>query len=661
MKRRNATRSALFTSIISLLLCVSMLVGTTFAWFTDSVVSGTNVITAGNLDVELYHSKTKDFSAKNKVDGSTLLFTDKNGVEIIKHWEPGVIAYSNFQVANVGTLALTYRMSLVFDNMNTVTYEGKQYDLSDVLKVAIVEDGFEGDRAAAQGLDFDYTLDSFHLEGELEGNTRTETFGVVIYWEPGANEYDNIFNLNNGRTADDGSKELKVDLGINLFATQEEYEFDSFDDQYDKDADNTINAGETVRYEDPAQNIQESIVNNGTLVIEGGEVNNDSYALDNRGTASLKDVEVNAGNSTNYALITRGDDAVTDMNDVVLNAAGGGVAAADGAVVNFNSGSIDLNSKSTSGRYLFYAVGEGTTIVINGGDFDFDKTQNQKRAYIYAEAGTTVIVNGGNFGKASTRSGYTEGILGKGKVLIYGGTFKFDPTNWVAPGYEAEKSGDTWTVGPKVANAKDLVEELAAGNDIVLTDDLTVSKELISSNGYGATGINVKDGQTIDGGGNTLNINGAGNTWDSGICVTNGTIKNITVTGSFRGIFVKNNTEKVVLENVTTEGTVYTISCDQGANGGLEATGCTFNGWTSYAKTIGDVKFVGCTFSEGSGYAFCRPYAPTEFVGCVFEAGFQLDARNVVTFENCTIGDEPLTAENLATLVIGGIDNASVK
>ena len=35
MKRKNLTRNALFTSIISLLLCVSMLVGTTFAWFTD--------------------------------------------------------------------------------------------------------------------------------------------------------------------------------------------------------------------------------------------------------------------------------------------------------------------------------------------------------------------------------------------------------------------------------------------------------------------------------------------------------------------------------------------------------------------------------------------------------------------------------------------------
>ena len=47
MKRKNIKRNALVTSILSLLLCVSMLVGTTFAWFTDEVVSGVNTIAAG--------------------------------------------------------------------------------------------------------------------------------------------------------------------------------------------------------------------------------------------------------------------------------------------------------------------------------------------------------------------------------------------------------------------------------------------------------------------------------------------------------------------------------------------------------------------------------------------------------------------------------------
>ena len=214
-----------------------------------------------------------------------------------------------------------------------------------------------------------------------------------------------------------------------------------------------------------------------------------------------------------------------------------------------------------------------------------------------------------------------------------------------------------------VTNSEELVKALEAGEDVVLTDDVKIDPANMS-NAYGTTGINVTNGQTIDGNGNTLDIRGANGTWDSGINTTGGLIKNITVTGSFRGIFINHNStysEPVVLENVTIEGTTYTISCDQGMNQDFEATDSTFKGWTSYAATLGNAKFVDCYFGEGSGYAFCRPFAPTEFIGCEFEAGYVMDPRAAVTFENCTIGDVALTAENLATLVTSNIDNATVK
>ena len=131
-----------------------------------------------------------------------------------------------------------------------------------------------------------------------------------------------------------------------------------------------------------------------------------------------------------------------------------------------------------------------------------------------------------------------------------------------------------------------------------------------------------------------------------------------------RGIFINHNStncSKVYLENVVIDGTIYTISCDQGTNHGLEAVNSTFNGWTSYAATLGPVKFEGCSFGMGQGYAFCRPYSATEFVNCDFAAGYELDACAAVTFENCTLGGVALTADNLATLVTYNIANATVK
>ena len=199
--------------------------------------------------------------------------------------------------------------------------------------------------------------------------------------------------------------------------------------------------------------------------------------------------------------------------------------------------------------------------------------------------------------------------------------------------------GGTYGTGlAVVTTADELVAALEANQGVYFMNDIKIAPANMS-NAYGKTGINVKNGQTIDGNGYTLNIKGAGGTWDSGINTTGGLIKNLTVTGSFRGIFINHNSdhsEKVVLENVTITGTVYTISCDQGLYQGIEATNCTFNGWTSFAKTAGEAKFVNCTFGEGNGYKYCRPYSKTEFVECTFCPGYTVDTTQAeVTFTNC--------------------------
>ena len=223
---------------------------------------------------------------------------------------------------------------------------------------------------------------------------------------------------------------------------------------------------------------------------------------------------------------------------------------------------------------------------------------------------------------------------------------------------------DAFVADVYVTTVDELLESITGDNKVIgMMADITVGSDKVGSNGYGKTGISLTNGQTLDGNGNSIGVDAWG-TWDTAINTTGGVIKNVTVSSGMRGIFVNHNSavkEKVILENVIIDGTVYTISCDQGTNSGLDAKNCTFNGWTSYAATIGDVSFVDCSFGEGQGYAFCRPYAPTAFVGCDFEAGFMIDARAAVTFENCTIGGVALTADNLSTLVTSNISNAMVK
>ena len=202
--------------------------------------------------------------------------------------------------------------------------------------------------------------------------------------------------------------------------------------------------------------------------------------IDNSMIMNMNGFEFAAGNATNYGIVAQGGSSV--LNDINLKSAGGAIGVVNGAALTFNGGSVDVNTTSTSGRYLFYLEGAGSTLTINDGNFDFNRTQNQKRAYIYAGAGTTAYVNGGNFGKASTRSGYTAGILGEGTIIIKGGTFGFDPSAWVADGYKAVKQGETWYVvandATVAATAAEVVAGFANGGTVILADDVELSERL---------------------------------------------------------------------------------------------------------------------------------------------------------------------------------------
>ena len=397
------------------------------------------------------------------------------------------------------------------------------------------------------------------------------------------------------------------------------------------------------------------IRNNANLTLIGGTVsslgNNGGSAVQNNGTMTINDVTLNGapnadGSWPSYTVNNTGELTIIDSD---ITSYHGAVASyGDGAIVYLNNTNIDMSGIPGFTSHGIYTYNNGKAIV-NGGNIANKATdQNASGASVINGA---VEVNSGDF------SGRIENYYGT--PVLKGGSFSVNPNkNFIAAGMKAvEKGGRYYVVAEEIdavaETVTDLSDALAAGNDVLLANDIAVAKAEAGSNIYGATGISQTNGGVIDGNGNDISVNAWG-TWDSAINTTGGTIKNINVTGGMRGIFVNHNStnnSKVILENVTIDGTIYTISCDQGTNQGLEAYNSTFNGWTSYAATIGAVKFDGCSFGEGQGYAFCRPYAATEFVNCDFAAGYAIDNVAEVTFENCTFGGVALTTANLADLV----------
>ena len=225
-------------------------------------------------------------------------------------------------------------------------------------------------------------------------------------------------------------------------------------------------------------------------------------------------------------------------------------------------------------------------------------------------------------------------------------TAKSDDAEYVAPAVEfAYSSVENFIVFPevsvntvKVATADELVAALKAGKDVYFLNDITVAA---TDGGYKKAGILQNKAQTIDGAGHTLTVTGAGGSWDCGIYTNGGLIKNLTVAGSFRGIFTAGQSADLHIEKVEFKNVVYTFNSDgkMPVNPfGVYVSNSKVNGWTSHSDMHTEVVYTNCSFGEGSGYKFCRPYGKTAFVGCTFCAGYTLDKSQTteITLTDCT-------------------------
>ena len=216
------SKKALVSSVIALVLCMAMLIGTTFAWFTDSVTSGKNQIVAGNLDIELEY--LVDGSWK-KVDETTNVFEENT------LWEPGHTEVVYLRVINKGTLALKYQLGInVAKEISSINVAGEELVLSNYIQFGVIEGentyatredaiaALTGSKALSEG---------YGIAGEMEANAPAEYLTLVVYMP------ESVGNKANYKT---GEVAPKIELGINLMATQKVSENDSFGNDYDENA-----------------------------------------------------------------------------------------------------------------------------------------------------------------------------------------------------------------------------------------------------------------------------------------------------------------------------------------------------------------------------------------------------------------------------------------
>ena len=194
MSNRKSTKRALLGSVMAMVLCLAMLVGATFAWFTDTASTGVNKIQSGKLDVAL---EMKEGDSWVSAEGKTLDFVkaaDAKGEAIL--WEPGcTYTLPELRVVNNGNLALKYKVTITGINGSAKLNEAIEWTIGDVAM------GAEQHLKAGES-------NEFTIKGHMK--------------ESAGNEYMN--------ESIDG-------IAITVVATQDTVESDSFGKTYDKDAE----------------------------------------------------------------------------------------------------------------------------------------------------------------------------------------------------------------------------------------------------------------------------------------------------------------------------------------------------------------------------------------------------------------------------------------
>ena len=385
MNNKKATKRALLTSVMALVMCVVMLVGTTFAWFTDTASTGVNKIQSGNLDVKLMYST--DMVEWKEATEQTKLFND-NAL-----WEPGHTQVVYLKVVNAGNLALKYEagFSKNYTSNRGKNVNGDWYRVDNYLKIGTAETEtkfasreavWAAIAATEKTLAKDVMLTNDWVT--LKAREESKPFAVAIYMPTSVGNEANASRLRPSSVSG---------LGIEVRATQATVESDSFGTDYDANAATVL---KRVEYTDGEHTVTGNIQANGT-----------SGAIHGTGTAKIT------------------VDATTVYGTYVSNYAMA-VCASSRSEITIRGGEFANQAPAGSTLSLIYAE-DNAKITIEGGTFkcvspEWTLNCNDSDA-------ATITVKGGSFYKFDP----SNVTVGEGEIII--------PT-----GYHVEQNGDWFNV-----------------------------------------------------------------------------------------------------------------------------------------------------------------------------------------------------------------------
>ena len=395
MNNKKATKRALLTSVMALVMCVVMLVGTTFAWFTDTASTGVNKIQAGNLKVDIIGANSDShIETLNFTKAGTEVGTDAAAAIL---WEPGCrYVTEGFRIANKGNLALKWKAVV---NKGTTDENPGKFDLLDVIDFYLVTGTGENQTET--------------LLDEFTGNLKkTETSDV--YYIKGVMQ----------TTAGNDYQKLTLDgITITVYATQDTVEFDSFDDKYDEGA--TLPEIRTVT---DAATIADSVAD---LATAGNKNVVVSVAQDMNNTAGIKTAK---GNTLTMDL--NGKSVGVSYGQGSTNTTTNGMQLLQGSTVTLKNGTYKANHGNDAYHNIAILIQNYSNLTIENCTLDMSEandTAGNSKGTSYAlstNCGKVVIKGDTNITARTDHNGNKE--------------YALDVMHWENTGYEDEGTSVTF-------------------------------------------------------------------------------------------------------------------------------------------------------------------------------------------------------------------------
>jgi hypothetical protein len=385
---------------------------------------------------------------------------------------------------------------------------------------------------------------------------------------------------------------------------------------YDKDGNYVSTAKliiESGNYQATGTNGGAAVFNYGILEVKGGYFkSNGGYGLNNQATGvmTIENAEINGGiyNSGGTLTIKEGTKLLQHLSGkhAIYNWAGS---------VTINGGEFD----SLSGNELILADGNDATVTINNGTF-----KKTAKSWLFGAAtgkNISFVINNGKFyGYVNEPEMSVDTIRPYGDpIVVKGGMYNFNPTNWLAEGYTATLNGELYEVNEYVPAAsiggeeyETIEEALEAAKE--MGGDVTVNVVAGTYDSFPADklseGVTLECAEgTVFEGASSLNIGGAtvkGATFsnDGGTAVTgtvNGDFEDCVFTGTNgqRWCYLPEEGE-ITYTNCVFEGSTYGVHFDSGKGAKLIFRGCEFYGFNALPGTI-DVEFYNCFFGHKEG------------------------------------------------------------